>query len=61
MGKPLQIGNYFSCKTEVHIPFPIQMAESVIKIQVKKCFPRSGRRYQKVSDPILEAKSFALD
>lgn len=46
MGKPEQIGNYFSGKAEVHIPFAIQMAEFVIKIQVKKCFSRSGQRYQ---------------
>lgn len=36
MGKPVQIGDYFSRKTELHIPFAIQIAKFVIKIQVKK-------------------------
>lgn len=36
MGKPVRIGDYFSHKTELHIPFAIQIAKFVIKIQVKK-------------------------
>lgn len=36
MGNPVQTGDYFSRKTELYIPFAIQIAKFVIKIQVKK-------------------------
>lgn len=59
MGNPVQTGDYFSRKTELYIPFAIQIAKFVIKIQVKK--KMFSLKWLKVSDLILEAKSFALD